>query len=196
MFPPPVNSKTGEIMTRKIIIGVSGASGMIYAHRLIRYLAEQAEVHLIVSPVAREIAALEGVTLDGFPVTIHRPDDLAAPVASGSFRHDGMVIIPCSMKTLASIASGITPNLITRAADVSLKERRTCILLLRENPLSRIHITNMLTAHDAGATIMTASPPFYHRPETIEDLVDAVIARILDHLGVDHEISSRWSGYE
>jgi 4-hydroxy-3-polyprenylbenzoate decarboxylase len=168
---------------------------MIYAYRLIRYLAEISEVHLVVSPVAREIAAHEGVSLDGFPVTIHRHDDLAAPVASGSFRHDGMVIIPCSMKTLASVACGITPNLITRAADVSIKERRPCILLLRENPLSRIHITNMLTAHDAGATIMTASPPFYNRPETIEDLADSVIARVLDHLHVEHDISSRWSGY-
>lgn len=168
---------------------------MIYAYRLIRYLAELAEVHLVVSPVAREIAAHEGVAFDEFPVILHQHDDLAAPIASGSFRHEGMVIIPCSMKTLASVACGITPNLITRAADVSIKERRPCILVIRENPLSRIHITNMLTAHDAGATIMTASPPFYNRPETIEDLADSVVARVLDHLGVDHEVSSRWSGY-
>jgi len=183
-------------MTRKFVIGVSGASGMIYAARLLHYLSPRAEVHLVVSPVAGEIAAYEGVSLSGFPVTVHRFDDLAAPIASGSFRHDGMVIVPCSMKTLASIANGITPNLVTRAADVSLKERRPCILLLRENPLSRIHITNMLTAHDAGATIMVASPPFYNRPVTIEDLVDAVVSRIVDHLGMDIEITSRWSGYE
>jgi 4-hydroxy-3-polyprenylbenzoate decarboxylase len=182
-------------MTRRFVIGVSGASGIIYAHRLIGYLAEKTEIHLIISPVAREIAALEGVDLDNFPVTLHRYDDLAAPVASGSFRHDGMAIVPCSMKTLAAVSGGISPNLITRAADVTIKERRPCILLLRENPLSRIHITNMLTAHDAGATIMTASPPFYNRPDTIGDLVDAVIARVLDHLGVENEISRRWSGY-
>ncbi len=179
----------------RLVVGISGASGMVYADRLVRTLAGMAEVHLIVSPVAAGIAAHEGVDLDTLPGIRYRHDELAAPVASGSFRHDGMVILPCSMKTLASIATGITPNLITRAADVSLKERRPCILLLRENPLSRIHISNMLTAHDAGATIMTASPPFYHRPRTIDDLVDAVIARILDHLGVEHDISSRWSGY-
>jgi flavin prenyltransferase len=182
-------------MTRKIVVGISGASGMVYASRLLHHLCPVADVHLIVSPVAREIAAHEGVSFEGLPVTLHRFDDLAAPIASGSFRHDGMVIIPCSTKTLASVATGITPNLVTRAADVTLKERRPCILLLRENPLSRIHLTNMITAHDAGATIMIASPPFYNRPTTIDELVDGVIARILDHLGVDIDISSRWSGY-
>ncbi|MFH0966722.1 MAG: UbiX family flavin prenyltransferase [Methanobacteriota archaeon] len=182
-------------MTKRIVIGVSGASGMIYANRLLHHLADHADVHLVISPIARGIAIHEGITFEEFPVTVHQHDDLAAPIASGSFRHDGMVIAPCSMKTLASIATGITPNLITRAADVSLKERRPLILLLRENPLSRIHITNMLTAHDAGATIMTASPPFYHRPATIEELVDAVIARIIDHLGLKLNITSRWSGY-
>ncbi len=183
-------------MTKRFVIGVSGASGMIYASRLLYHLSPCAEVHLVVSPVAGEIAAYEGISLTGFPVTVHRFDDLAAPIASGSFRHDGMVIAPCSMKTLASIANGITPNLVTRAADVTLKERRPCILLLRENPLSRIHITNMLTAHDAGATIMVASPPFYNKPVSIEDLVDAVVSRIIDHLGIEIDISNRWSGYE
>lgn len=182
-------------MTRRIVVGVSGASGMTYAYRLLHYLTGQAEVHLVISPVARGIAIHEGISFEEFPVIVHQHDDLAAPIASGSFRHDGMVIAPCSMKTLASVATGITPNLVTRAADVSLKERRPLILLLRENPLSRIHITNMLTAHDAGATIMTASPPFYHRPKTIDDLTDAVVARILDHLGINLDISSRWSGY-
>ncbi|HWQ67794.1 MAG TPA: UbiX family flavin prenyltransferase [Methanospirillum sp.] len=182
-------------MRRKIVVGVTGASGMIYASRLLHHLTPLAQVHLIISPVAREIAAHEGVSFDNLEVTTHRFDDLAAPIASGSFRHDGMVIVPCSMKTLASVASGITPNLVARAADVALKERRPCLLLLRENPLSRIHLTNMLTAHDAGATIMVASPPFYHQPTSMEELADAVIARILDHLQVEHDISGRWSGY-
>lgn len=182
-------------MTKKVVVGVSGASGMIYAIRLLHHLAGKADIHLVISPVASRIAELEGVSFDGFPVTVHQYDNLAAPVASGSYRTDGMVIVPCSMKTLASVATGITPNLVSRAADVTLKERRPCILLLRENPLSRIHLTNMLTAHDAGATIMVASPPFYHRPSTIEELVDSIVARILDHLGIEAEISSRWSGY-
>jgi 4-hydroxy-3-polyprenylbenzoate decarboxylase len=182
-------------MVRTIVVGVSGASGMIYAARLLHHLKGHAEIHLVVSQVAERIAAHEGVDLNGTGIINHQFDNLGAPVASGSFRHDGMVIVPCSMKTLASVAHGITPNLITRAADVTLKERRPCILLLRENPFSRIHIANMLAAHDAGATIMTASPPFYHRPQSIEELVDAVIARICDHLGFDLDIMNRWSGY-
>jgi 4-hydroxy-3-polyprenylbenzoate decarboxylase len=188
-------SDPGEIMTLRFVLGVSGASGMIYAYRLLNYLTGQADIHLVISPVAHDIAMHEGISFDEFPVIVHQHDNLAAPIASGSFRHDGMIIAPCSMKTLASVATGITPNLVTRAADVTLKERRPCILLLRENPLSRIHITNMLTACDAGATIMTASPPFYHRPTTVEELVDAVVARILDHLGVELDVIRRWSGY-
>jgi flavin prenyltransferase len=182
-------------MTKRFVIGVSGASGMIYVYRLLHYLAGRADIHLVISPVAGNIAIHEDVSFEEFPVTIHQYDDLTAPIASGSFRHNGMVIAPCSMKTLASVATGITPNLLTRAADVSLKERRPCILLLRENPLSRVHISNMLTAHDAGATIMIASPPFYNHPVTIEELVDTVILRILDHLGIETDISCRWSGY-
>lgn len=179
----------------RIVVGVSGASGMIYADRLITHLAGKGEIHLVITPVANTIAKHEGISLSGREVIVHPNEDLAAVVASGSFRHDGMVIVPCSMKTLSAIAHGFTPNLLTRAADVTLKERRPCILLLRENPLSRIHITNMLAAHDAGATIMMANPPFYHKPEGIVDLVDAVVARILDHLRIEHTIDGRWSGY-
>ena len=107
-----------------------------------------------------------------------------------------MVVIPCSSKTLAAIASGYADNLITRTADVCLKEHRTCILVTREMPLSRIHIKNMLAAEEAGATIMPASPGFYTRPETIDDLVDMVVARVLDHLEIKHHIGQRWSGYD
>ena len=106
-----------------------------------------------------------------------------------------MVIIPCSAKTLSAIASGYADNLITRTADVCLKERRKCILVTREMPLSHIHLKNMLAAHEAGATIMPACPGFYTNPEKIEDLVDMVVARVLDHLGVSHSLSDRWSGY-
>ncbi len=182
-------------MNRRIVVGVSGASGMIYARRLLDHLAGKAEVHLIITPIAREIARHEAIEFDDTELFFHAPDNLAAPVASGSFLHHGMVIVPCSMKTLSAVAHGFTPNLLTRAADVTLKERRPCILLLRENPLSRIHIENMLRAHDAGALIMTASPPFYHRPDDIIGLVDAVVARILDHLNISHSIEGRWSGY-
>lgn len=182
-------------MNPKIVVGISGASGMLYAKRLLFHLSGKAEVHVIITPVAQDIARHEGVLFDDPDLVLHSPDNLASPVASGSFRHDGMIIAPCSMKTLSSVSHGFTPNLLTRAADVTLKERRPCILLLRENPLSRIHMENMLKAHDAGALIMTASPPFYHRPNDITELVDAVVARILDHLNIEHTIGGRWSGF-
>ncbi|NLV25915.1 MAG: UbiX family flavin prenyltransferase [Methanomicrobiales archaeon] len=182
-------------MSPRIVVGISGASGMLYARRLLDHLSGKAEVHLIITPVAREIARHEGIFFDDLDLIIHSSENLASPVASGSFLHDGMVIAPCSMKTLSSVSHGFTPNLLTRAADVTLKERRPLILLLRENPLSRIHMENMLRAHDAGSLIMTASPPFYHRPTDITGLVDAVIARILDHLNIEHSIGCRWSGY-
>ena len=181
---------------KRYVIGVTGASGIIYAERLIQILAPDTEIHLIISDTASLIAQDEGVLLDRFLVIQHDNRNLAAPVASGSFKHDGMIIIPCSMKTLAAVASGVSSNLITRSADVALKERRPCILLLRENPLSRIHLRNMIDAYDAGATIMMANPPFYQHPQTISDLVDAVLARILDHLGIEHSISKRWSGFD
>jgi 4-hydroxy-3-polyprenylbenzoate decarboxylase len=107
-----------------------------------------------------------------------------------------MVVIPCSAKTLAAIASGYADNLITRTADVCLKEQRRCILVTREMPLSKVHLRNMIAAEDAGATIMPACPGFYHRPKTIDDLVDMVVARVLDHLGVEHTLIKRWSGYD
>ncbi|MDO9263255.1 MAG: UbiX family flavin prenyltransferase, partial [Desulfosalsimonadaceae bacterium] len=129
----------------------------------------------------------ESARIDEIP-----PDDFSAPIASGSFRHDGMVVAPCSMNTLAAIANGISDNGIHRAADVCLKEHRPLILLPRETPLSLIHLKNMVRAAEAGAVIMPPSPGFYHRPQTIDALVDGVVARILDHLGFAHDFSPRW----
>lgn len=181
-------------MKKEFVVGVTGASGACYARRLLETLCTDATVHVIVSGVAKKIAAYEGVELSGFPATYHENGKMFAAIASGSYRYDGMVIVPCSQKTLAAVAHGYADNLIARTADVCLKERRPLILVPREMPLSEIHMTNMLAAHRAGATIMPASPPFYHRPETIEDLVDAVVARILDHLGVEHTLADRWGG--
>jgi 4-hydroxy-3-polyprenylbenzoate decarboxylase len=181
-------------MKKEFVVGVTGASGAIYARRLLEVLCKDARVHIIVSDVAQQIATYEGVSLDGFPATYHANDKLFASIASGSHRYDGMVVIPCSSKSLAAIANGYADNLITRTADVCLKEHRTCILVTREMPLSAIHLKNMLAAKEAGATIMPASPGFYNRPETINDLVDMVVARVLDHLGVEHNLAQRWSG--
>jgi 4-hydroxy-3-polyprenylbenzoate decarboxylase len=169
-------------MEKEFVIGVTGASGVCYARRLLEVLCRDAKVHLIVSDVAQQIAAHEGVSFEGFNATYHTIN--------------GMVVIPCSAKTLAAIAMGYADNLITRTADVCLKEHRTCILVTRETPLSKIHLRNMLAAEDAGATIMPASPGFYHNPETIDDLVDMVVARVLDHLEVEHTLVKRWSGYD
>jgi len=183
-------------MEKEFVVGVTGASGAIYARRLLEVLCKDARVHVIVSDVARQIADWEGVSFDGFHATYHANDKLFASIASGSHRYDGMVVIPCSSKTLAAIANGYSDNLITRTADVCLKEHRTCILVTREMPLSTIHLTNMLAAKEAGATIMPASPGFYNKPETIDDLVDMVVARVLDHLGMENNLARRWGGHD
>ena len=182
-------------MEKEFVIGVTGASGACYARRLLEVLCREAKVHIIVSDVAYQIAAHENVSFEGFNATYHANDRISVPIASGSHRFDAMVVIPCSSKTLAAIATGYADNLITRTADVCLKERRTCILVTRETPLSKIHLKNMLAAEDAGATIMPASPGFYNNPETIDNLVDMVVARVLDHLNVGHTLIKRWSGY-
>ncbi len=183
-------------LKRTFVVGVTGASGVIYAKRLLDQLCVEEDVHLIITRTARDIARHEGVDLDGYNAVYHGEDGMGAGIASGSFRHDGMVVVPCTMKTLAAISNGFADNLVTRAADVSLKEGRKCILVPREMPLSRIHLKNLLAASESGATIMVASPGFYHHPKTIDDLVDMVVARILDHLSVEHSLSSRWSGYD
>jgi 4-hydroxy-3-polyprenylbenzoate decarboxylase len=183
-------------MKKEIVVGVTGASGAVYARRLLEVLCKDAKVHIIVSDVAAKIAAHEGVSFEGLNAEYHEIDKLFASIASGSHKYDGMVVIPCSSKTLAAIANGYADNLITRTADVCLKEHRKCILVTREMPLSKIHLKNMLAAEEAGATIMPASPGFYHRPQTIDDLVDMVVARVLDHLEIEHNLIQRWSGYD
>ena len=118
--------------------------------------------------------------------------DLFAPIASGSFRTDGMVVVPCSMRTLGAIAQGVTENLLSRAADVMLKEGRPLLLVPRESPLNKIHVANMLKVMDAGARLIPASPAFYHRPASVEDLVDFVVGKLLDALGLEHHLYRRW----
>lgn len=179
-------------MSGRFVIGITGASGMLYAERLLEVLTPKAEVTVIISKTAEKIAALEGATLGGFDAEYDAIDDLCAAVASGSFQYDGLVVVPCSMKTLGAVANGFSSNLITRVADVALKEKRTCIMMPREMPLSRIHLQNMLTLTDAGATMMMLCPGFYLRPKTIGDLADMVVGRVLDHLKVDHDLAVRW----
>lgn len=196
-------------MNKKIIVAICGASGAVYGLRLLKaLLARPVHVHLSISPSGRKVmrheTAYEGDEFKTFlneygcrfhaaaRLDVHDPDDLFAPPASGSFRHDGMVIAPCSMKTLGAIASGLAEGLIGRAADVCLKEKRPLILLTRESPLSVVHLENMGRAAAAGATIMPPCPGFYYRPETIDDLVDHTVARALDHLNIEHDLVKQW----
>lgn len=184
--------------TKRIILAVSGASGMPYAVSLVKALAncEDVELHAVISHAARKVLALETnltpetLTQDAFAV--YDPDDITAPPASGSWKHDGIIICPCSMATLSAVATGFGHTLIHRAADVALKERRKLVLVPRETPLSAIHLENMLTATRAGAVIVPASPGFYHRPATIEDLADQLAGKVLDQLDIPHDLFERW----
>ncbi len=196
-------------MTRKLIVAVTGASGAVYGAALVYELLQRPmEVHLMVSDSGKLVMAHEMKFSGSLPAFLTsdwglkpHPDaalkeyaagDLFAPSASGSFRHDGMVIAPCSMKTLAAIAAGFADSLITRSADVCLKERRPLILLPRETPLSTIHLENMLRLSRAGAVIHPPVPAFYHHPESVRDIVNATVARILDHLNIPHHLVRAW----
>ena len=179
-----------------VLVAVSGASGAAYARRLIDVLGERADV--ILSKDAEAVIKFEtGLTVKEFArgaAHVYRGDDLAAPPASGSHPFDALVIVPCSGTTAAKIASGLADNLVTRAAAVALKERRKLILVPRETPLSAIALENLLKLARLGVVILPASPGFYGKPAEVSDLVDFVVARILDHLGVEHELGPRWEG--
>lgn len=183
----------------KLVVGVSGASGAPYAARLIELLAtlptEAAQVAVCLSRTAPETWALEvGTDLATLPFPVYRGRNYDAPFASGSAGWDAMVIVPCSMSQVARIARGISDDLLTRAADVMLKERRKLVLVVREAPYSRIHLQNMLEVTGAGALVLPASPSFYARPASVRDLIDTVVGRVLDHLGLDAGIARRWGG--
>jgi flavin prenyltransferase len=195
------------------IVALTGASGAVYALRLLQQLAVAgAEISLVLSePGCVSLAAETELKVNAArpdltkffgddPTVLRRvrafgPREIGAPLASGSNRHDGMVIVPCSMGTLGRIAHGTSDDLIARAADVTLKERRKLILVTREMPLSLIHLKNMVAVMEAGAVIMPASPHFYHRPQTVEAVLDTVVDRILDHLNVPNA-TRRWKSEE
>jgi 4-hydroxy-3-polyprenylbenzoate decarboxylase len=200
-------------MSKTYALGITGGSGAPYALRLLDQLVLAGhEVHVILSPAGEKVLQLEtGIALgkslrdkqdalaraveaDGKPGRLRVFDhgNLAAPISSGSFPCAGMAVVPCSTGSLGRIAAGISSNLIERAADVMLKERRTLVLVPRETPLSAIHLRNMLTLREAGADILPAMPAFYHKPKTISDLVDMIVGRILDRLGVDNTLFFRW----
>lgn len=181
----------------EITVGISGASGVQYGIRLLEILAEKGiKTHLILTDAAKQIMEIEtDYTLsdvEKLATWSYPQKDFSAPVASGSYKTAGMVIAPCSMKTLGAVANGISDTLITRAADVCLKEERKLILMTRETPLNLIHLENMVRAKKAGASILPACPGFYSRPKTLEDLIDIMVGRALDLLGIENDIYERW----
>lgn len=185
---------------RRIVIGISGASGAPYARRLLEVLtqpplASQVALSLVLSATAQEVWQHECKgSIEDFGVKTYGGRDYNAPFASGSSAPDAMVIIPASMSTVARIAQGISDNLLTRAADVVLKERRRLIVVPRETPYSEIHLKNMLELARLGALVMPASPSFYGQPQSITQLLDTVVGRLLDHLSLQHTLVRRWGG--
>ena len=186
-------------MSKRIVVAISGASGAIYGLRLLQMLHQQ-QVHcdLIVSPsgwltIDQELPGQRQAILD-LAAEHHAFRNIGASIASGSFAHDGMVIAPCSMKTLAAIAHGFADNLMTRAADVTLKERRRLILLARETPLHLVHLRNMATVTEMGGIVFPPLPAFYHRPESIDDLVSHSCAHVMELLGLSPAKRPRWQG--
>lgn len=181
----------------RLIIGISGSSGIVYGIRLLEILkALPIETHLVVSKAGQLTRAYETELslneLKALADVYHPCTDIAASIASGSFKTLGMIIAPCSMKTLGEIAHGISSNLLTRAADVVLKERRRLVLLPRETPLSLIHLQNMTTITQAGGIICPPVPAFYNKPQSIDDLVNDTVGRLLDLFDIDNDLVHRW----
>jgi polyprenyl P-hydroxybenzoate/phenylacrylic acid decarboxylase-like protein len=187
-------------MTERIIVGVTGSSAPQLGLTVLQALREvpDLEVHLVVSAGAvKSIEAEMGVSpvmFEELAHVVHAPQDMAAPISSGSFRTRGMAVVPCSMRSLAAIATGNTTDLVGRAADVCLKERRRLVLVTRETPLNLVHIRNMETVTLAGGTVLPPVPAFYHRPRTIEDLLRQTAGKVLDQFDLPHRLFRRWEG--
>jgi 4-hydroxy-3-polyprenylbenzoate decarboxylase len=190
------------VAPRRIVVAISGATGAVYAVRLLQVLhgTPGIETHLVVSEAGwRNLKLEQDLDRAAIELLAHRRydiDDIGAAIASGSFRRDGMVIAPCSMRTLAAVAHGLGDNLITRAADVTLKERRRLVLMVRETPLNLAHLRNMVAVTEMGGIVCPPLPAFYLRPQSVAEMVDSSVARVLDLLDVPHNVSQRWNGGE
>jgi len=185
---------------RRIIVAISGASGAVYGTRLLQVLHAMAgiETHLVVSDAGwRNLDQEQGmsrVAVEALADHVHDAHDVGAAIASGSFLCSAMVVAPCSMRTLAAVAHGLADNLITRAADVVLKERRRLVLMVRESPLHLGHLRNMVSVTEMGAIVCPPMPAFYQRPQSVAELVDGSVARVLDLLDLPHDLAPRWDG--
>jgi 4-hydroxy-3-polyprenylbenzoate decarboxylase len=181
----------------RLVVGISGASGVIYGLRTLEILhSMKIETHVVLSQWGEKNIEIEtDKTIEyvrSLATALYGNDSLAAPISSGSFLHSGMIIVPCSMKTLASIANGYDETLISRAAGVTLKESRLLVVVPRETPLSRIHLQNMLKLAEAGAVILPAMPGFYHKPTSLQDMVDHLVSKIIDQFNIRNNLSRRW----
>jgi flavin prenyltransferase len=183
----------------RIIVGITGASGVIYGIRLLEVLKDLGmETHLVLTEAAKKNILLETTftpeDIEGLAAHVHSIDYLAAPISSGSFKVDGMVIVPCTIKTLSGVAHSYNEDLLIRAADVTLKERRRLILVVRETPFHKGHLELMLKLAELGGIILPPIPAFYHFPRRIEDLIDHTIGRVLDSMGIEHSLYKKWEG--
>jgi 4-hydroxy-3-polyprenylbenzoate decarboxylase len=181
---------------KRIIVGISGASGVIYGIRMLEVLQGKLESHLILSDAGREIIAMETPyeisAIEEMASYVHPIDDLAATISSGSYKTDGMVIIPCSIKSLSAVANSYNDNLMTRAADVTLKERRRLVLVVRECPLHAGHLELMLRVSHRGGIVFPPVPAFYHKPESLDEIVDQTVGKIMDLFEIEHSLFQRW----
>ncbi|HEY1147243.1 MAG TPA: UbiX family flavin prenyltransferase [Pseudoduganella sp.] len=186
-------------MTR-LVVAITGATGAVYGVRLLQHLRrlDGVETHLIVSDAAvltlHQETGLQRKEVEALAHVVHKQDNVGASIASGSYQTDGMVIAPCSMKTLASVAHGLSDNLIARAADVTLKERRRLVLMVRETPFNLAHLRNMTAVTEMGGIVFPPLPSFYHKPQSIDEMVDHTVARVIDLFGIRHELAPRWNG--
>jgi 4-hydroxy-3-polyprenylbenzoate decarboxylase len=185
---------------RRIIVAITGATGAVYGVRLLQRLSATpgVESHLVISDAAsltlHQEVGLQRRDVEALAHVVHKNREIGATIASGSFHSDGMVIAPCSMKTLAAVAHGLSDNLIARAADVVLKERRRLVMMVRETPFNLAHLRNMTAVTEMGAIVFPPVPGFYQRPASIDEMVDHTIARVLDLLGIEHALAPEWPG--
>ena len=185
---------------RRLVVAITGATGAVYGVRLLQLLQPMAEVetHLIVSDAAvltlHQEMGMQRRDVEALADVVHRQHNIGASIASGSFQSAGMVIAPCSMKTLASVAHGLSDNLIARAADVVLKERRRLVLMVRETPFNLAHLRNMTAVTEMGGIVFPPLPGFYHQPQSIAEMVDHTVARVIDLFGIEHALAPRWQG--
>jgi 4-hydroxy-3-polyprenylbenzoate decarboxylase len=185
---------------QRLVIAITGATGAVYGVRLLQVLKElpSVESHLVVSDAAvltlHQETGLQRKEVEALADVVHKQHNIGASIASGSFQSDGMIIAPCSMKTLASVAHGLSDNLVARAADVVLKERRRLVLMVRETPFNLAHLRNMTAVTEMGGIVFPPLPSFYHQPQSIADMVDHTVARVLDLFGLEHQLAPRWGG--